>query len=51
MEEFWNTILDPVFGIMFGLVLLAFVPLLYSIWYTWRNGGEITIEIDDQTRE
>ena len=40
-ESFWDTMLDPVFGIMFGLVLLPFLPLLWSVWTTWLRDGEI----------
>jgi hypothetical protein len=38
--EFWDMILNPVFVIMFGLVLLPFVPLLLSVYTTWKENGE-----------
>jgi len=42
--SFLDIVLNPVFGIMFGLVLFPFLPLLWSIWDTWRNDGEIKDE-------
>jgi hypothetical protein len=38
--EFWDMILNPVFVIMFGLVMAAFVPLLISVYVTWKENGE-----------
>lgn len=35
MFNFWDTVLNPVFLITFGLVMAAFVPLLLSVWSTW----------------
>ncbi len=40
-SNFWDIVLNPVFGVTFGLVALAFMPLLWSVWDTWRNDGEI----------
>lgn len=37
---FWNTVLDPFFLITFGLVALAFAPLLISIWLTWEENPD-----------
>lgn len=34
-QNFWDMVLDPVFLVMFGLVLAAFIPLLLSVWVTW----------------
>lgn len=48
IQQFWDTMLDPVFGITFGLVLAGFLPLLLSVWLTWRNDGEI---VDEETAE
>jgi hypothetical protein len=38
--EFWDIVLNPVFVIMFGLVMAPFVPLLLSIYTTWKENGE-----------
>lgn len=38
--EFWDMILNPVFVITFGLVMAAFVPLLISVYVTWKENGE-----------
>jgi len=35
--NFWEYVLDPVFLITTGLVLLAFAPLLWSVWVTWTS--------------
>lgn len=37
--NFWDIVLNPVFLIMFGLVLLPFLPLAASIWVTWEEGA------------
>jgi hypothetical protein len=39
-NEFWDIILNPVFVIMFGLVMAAFVPLLISVYTTWKENGD-----------
>lgn len=36
----WNTLLDPVFLITFGLVLAAFLPVTWHIWNTWVNADK-----------
>ncbi len=38
--EFWDIVLNPIFVIMFGLVMLPFVPLLISVYVTWKENGE-----------
>jgi len=35
--NFWEYVLNPVFLIPMGLVVLAFLPLLTSIWQTWQT--------------
>lgn len=40
-QNFLDYALSPVFLIMFGLTLATFLPLLYSVWVTWRdNSGD-----------
>lgn len=39
--EFWDIVLSPVFLVTFGLVLAPFLPVLWSVWTTWLNDGEI----------
>ncbi len=40
-KGFWDMVLDPVFLVMFGLVMAGFLPLLLSVWTTWiENDGE-----------
>jgi hypothetical protein len=38
--EFWDIVLNPIFVITFGLVMAAFVPLLLSIYVTWKENGD-----------
>lgn len=38
--EFWDIILNPTFVIMFGLVALPFLPLLWSVYVTWKENQE-----------
>lgn len=40
-SNFWDIVLNPTFGLTFGLVMLAFLPILLSVWNTWLNNGEI----------
>jgi hypothetical protein len=36
----WEILTNPVFLIMFGLSAAPFLPLLYSVWVTWRDNTE-----------
>lgn len=47
-QNFWDIMLDPVFGITFGLVLAGFLPLLWSVWDTWMKDGEIPTPEEDE---
>ncbi|MGF1507657.1 MAG: hypothetical protein ACFB51_21395 [Anaerolineae bacterium] len=38
--EFWDVMLNPVFLVMFGLVLLPFAALAYSVWVTWEENKD-----------
>lgn len=35
--EFWDYVLDPIFLITFGLTGAFFLPMVWSIWVTWRD--------------
>jgi hypothetical protein len=39
-NDFLDIVLSPIFLITFGLVMAAFLPLLYSVWVTWRDNRE-----------
>lgn len=39
--DFWEYVLSPVFLIPMGLVVLAFLPLLLSVWSTWQTQSVI----------
>lgn len=38
--NFWDYVLNPVFLFTFGLVLLFFAPLAWSVWITWQENKE-----------
>jgi hypothetical protein len=38
--EWSEYLLDPVFLITTGLVVLTFAPLLWSVWVTWQENEE-----------
>lgn len=38
--NFLDTMLNPQFLIIFGLVLAGFLPLALSVWVTWKENTE-----------
>ena len=48
--DFFSYVLSPGFLIMFGLVAATFVPVLWSIWVTWRDNGHKVEALKEKQR-
>lgn len=45
--EFWDIVLNPIFLVTVGIIALPFLALLWSVYDTWINDGEIKGEIKE----
>ncbi len=49
--DFFSYVLSPAFLIMFGLTAATFIPVLWSIWVTWRDNGHKVEALQARQRE
>lgn len=51
-RDLWTYMLSAEFLIPFGIVLAFFLPLLWSVWITWKeNADKVHTELDDARTE
>jgi hypothetical protein len=48
--DFFSYVLSPAFLIMAGLTFATFVPVLWSIWVTWRDNGHKVEALKERQR-